>query len=598
MKNIIEFLKMIRKHYRPFAKPAFVVFALLMIGQILFLSIPYLSGKIIDNLADKAPFQDSLFLGIAVLAVYITSSTLSVLRERYELDHVDYKLPQFVQTETFRKLFRFSLGQHMNEHSGLRQSVISKGTSAIQNLMNGFVYSLLPFLLQIVLATMAIFTVNIWLGVMVFAVSFTYIAMLVRFNVNFYPKMQKNRDSWNKQSKHYNEMLRNVKLVKISAKEDEAVKEYGNFYSEVSSEAQNMWKSYLGTYYWMGMVVSFGQVGALLAGVWLVTQGVESPGKIVMLIGWMGSVFGNIGSLGWFQRQLVQQVADINKYDEMISREPAVKEAENPISLPNIGGKIEFRNVSFAYPALPSIEENGNGKAAETGKEILKNVSFSIEPGETVALVGQSGAGKTTIVNLILRGYDPDEGDILVDGVNLREIENRSYIRAIGYVPQFVELFDNTLRYNLAFATESPELVSEKDLEEIARKAKIDQFYDRLGEERFDVVIGENGIKLSGGERQRVGIARALLKQPEILIFDEATSNLDTENEALIHEAMREALKERTGIIIAHRLSTIRDADKIIVMDGGEIAGIGKHNELVESCEPYRKLVERQVITF
>ncbi|MDP3958010.1 MAG: ABC transporter ATP-binding protein [bacterium] len=602
MHKIIGFLGILRKNYEPFIGSAGVLFALLMVGQVFALSLPYFEGKIIDNLAERAPFGDSLFLGFAILAVYWSANLLHYVRERFEIARLDFDLTKYVNTVTLEKLFRFSFGQHINENSGLRLSVLNRGTNALNQFMSLFVYSLLPFVLQILLATVALFFVNPILGVIVLVTSSVFASLLFRYNMKFYPSLVENRDRWNKQSKHYTEMLRNVKLVKLAAKEEAIVREYREYYETVSEPAKKMWGEYMRAYFTRSTLVPFGRFAALMTGVYLVTVGVESPGTIVMFIGWMAIVFSNLGNLGWVQRQMLSHIGDINKYNDMLEREPAVKEAEHPTVLPKIGGRVEFRNVSFSYPRLASLDdekngdENGPKNEEEVSKEILRNVSFAIEPGETVAIVGRSGAGKTTVINLLLRGYDPDEGAILVDGTDLRNIEQKSYLRAIGYVPQFVELFDNSLRYNLTFSMGEPERATEKMLEDIAAKARIDQFYGRLGEKKFETLIGENGIKLSGGERQRVGIARALLQQPEILIFDEATSNLDAENEALIHEAMREALKGRTGIIIAHRLSTIRDADKIIVMDDGAVVGIGTHEALMETCESYRKLIERQVV--
>jgi len=606
MQKIKDFFKIIRENYSPFAGKATVIFVLLTIGQLMFLSLPYFQGKIFDNLASKAPFVDSFYLGLVILAVYLLSNVINNIREKYEVKHLTLELQARAGEKALEKLFGFSLGQHINENSGLRSTVINRGVSATGNFLNGFIYSLLPFLTQIVFASIAIIFVNWMLGVIVLIFAAVYLVIQFRFNAVFYPRFSENRKKWNAQSKHQSEILRNVKLVKMSGKEREMVKEYREHWDEVATQAKTMWADYIGAYYARDTLVSFGQVAALLAGVWLVSTGVESPGKIVMLIGWMGGVFGNVGSLGWIQRNMIQQLTDINKLHEMLYREPAVKAPKNPMLLPEIGGKIEFRNVSFAYPIYESAEngENGgsekeNGESDEpVSKEVLRNVSFTIEKGETVAIVGSSGAGKTTVVNLLFRGYDPDEGEILVDGINLRDLDMDGYVEKAGFVPQVVQLFDNTLRYNLTFDVKHPENVTNEELEKIAGETRIDQFYERLGEKRFDVLVGENGIKLSGGERQRVGIARALLKKPEILIFDEATSNLDTENEAVIHEAMREALRGRTGIIIAHRFSTIRDADKIIVMDGGTVAGIGKHGQLMKSCEPYRKLVKHQIIAF
>lgn len=603
MQKIKDFIAVIKNSYRPFMRPASVIFLLLVTGQLVFLSFPYLQGRIIDNLAEKAPLADSMIIGLIMLGFYFLLNLLNYIRERYEFLKIDYELPKFTSKEALEKLFRFSLGQHINENSGLRLTVVNKGTQAMLNMATNFLYSFLPFILQIILTTLILLWFNLLLGIIVTIFSALYLYITFRYNINFYPKMSENRDRWNKQYKHYSEIIRNVKLIKLSAKENEAVLEFQKIYDETSFYSKYLWVNYAGAGYIRGGLINVGQIGALMVGVYLVHIGVESPGKIVMLIGWMSSIFGYIANLGWLQRQMIQHLADINKFNEMLNQPQAVVESKNPITLNKIEGRIEFQNVSFAYPELKTLDDekdtDENRRSEDENpdnKEILKNVSFGINPGETVAIVGHSGAGKTTIVNLLLRGYDPDYGKILIDGVDLRELEFKSYLRAIGYVPQHVELFDNTLRYNLTFAVKNSSSVTEAEIEEVAKKSRIDQFYDRLGEKRFDTLIGENGIKLSGGERQRVGIARVLLKKPDILIFDEATSSLDAENEALIHDAMREALLGRTGIIIAHRLSTIRDAHKIVVMDAGGVAGIGTHDELIVNCEVYRKLIERQMV--
>ena len=606
---------MLREFYRPFLGKMAVSFGLLIVGQILFLLLPYLQGRIIDNLAKHAPIVYSLYLGGVILGVYLLSIVANLIRDQYEIKHLDFNISQHINEVTLQKMFRFSLGQHINENSGLRLSVVTKGSSAMNQFMQMALYSVLPFLLQIVLAVGAIFLVSRPLGAVVLAFCVLYIAIQYWTNVRFYGGMKQNKKRWNTYSKYFNEILRNIKLVKLSAKEDRMAVENEKDYEVVADASRELWSGYNRRYYVRNIIIPIGQVSALMAGVYLVSIGAQSPGSIVMLIGWMGSVFGNIGNLGWFQQQMMQQLADIQIYHEMLSQEPAVKESSNAIELPTFAGKIEFRNVSFRYPVVAEVKEESDEDAKpavvateggaekktedkeEPAKEILNDVSFTIEAGETAAIVGHSGVGKTTIIHLLLRGYDPDSGSVLVDGHDLREVAQRSFLGHVGYVPQMVELFDNTLRYNMAFAMADAEKVTDEQLDEVSRKARIDQFYERLGEKKFDVMIGENGVKLSGGERQRVGIARALLKNPNILIFDEATSNLDAENEAIIHDAMREALRGRTGIIIAHRLSTVKDAHKIIVMDAGQVAGIGTHESLMKDCEVYRRLVEHQIVT-
>ena len=299
--------------YRPFLKQVVFIFLLLVTGQILFLTLPYLSGKIIDQLAEQAPVQDFYVLVGGILCVYLISGLFNYLRERHEFLYLDFELPRHLQIETLEKLFLFSLGQHVNENSGLRQSVISRGVSALQELMKLVTYSFVPFILQIILATGAIFFLNPLLGLTILVTSILYFGFIVYYNFNFYPHLTENRDRWNKQHKQYSEILRNVKLVKVTAKENTLIDFYCANYKKDGDAAAKMWVSYIGAYYSQGIIVSVGQIVTLGIGIWLVSHGIESPGKIVMLIGWMGSVFGNIGNLGWIQRQMLFQIADINK---------------------------------------------------------------------------------------------------------------------------------------------------------------------------------------------------------------------------------------------------------------------------------------------
>lgn len=600
MKHINVFIMSLKSYYSPFMKTGSIILALLVAGQSLQLAFPFLQGKIIDNLAQNSSLMDLLMIGLSMLVLYAAISVIGFVREKYEIDHFDMSLGKHVESKVLEKLFAFSLGQHVNENSGLRLSVVRKGTSALSNFASLFIYSVIPFLLQIILAAAAIALMNPLLGAAIFLIAVIYVVALFRFNIAYFSKFKENRDRWNKQDKYFSEILRNIKLVKLSAKEREMTDEFRGLFEEISIPTRELWKEYTRTQYVRAALLNVAQVGALFAGVLMVKFGVESPGKIVMYIGWTATLFGNIGNLSWIQRQLLQHFGDIDKLEHMLTQPQAVVTAKNPILLPRLSGRIEFQHVSFSYPKIASIEDTEEEKDTtddekeETSKEILRDVSFVIEPGKTVAIVGRSGAGKSTIVNLLLRGYDPDEGTIFIDGVDLRLLDQPHYLTAIGYVPQHVELFDNTLRYNLLFARTTHSAHEDEDLEDIAKKTRIDQFYERLGEKRFDMLIGENGIKLSGGERQRVGIARALLKEPQVLIFDEATSSLDSENESLIHDAMKEALEGRTGIIIAHRLSTVRDADMIIVMDSGAIAGTGTHDELMETSEVYQRLIAHQ----
>ena len=246
-------------------------------------------------------------------------------------------------------------------------------------------------------------------------------------------------------------------------------------------------------------------------------------------------------------------------------------------------GDIVFSHLTFSYP--------------KGDHPVFENISFTIPEGKTTAFVGSSGSGKSTIVKLLLRAYDYPTGSITIGGDELRSLDAGSVRERVGYVEQHVDLFDDTIKENIIIGVpENKRKEAEDHLEEVARKTRITEFYHRLGEKKFDTLVGERGIKLSGGERQRIGIARAIIKNPDLLIFDEATSSLDTENEKYVMEAINEVSKGKTTIIIAHRLSTVVNADKIIVMDKGKVIAEGTHGELMQNSPQYKTLIEHQVI--
>jgi ABC-type multidrug transport system fused ATPase/permease subunit len=273
---------------------------------------------------------------------------------------------------------------------------------------------------------------------------------------------------------------------------------------------------------------------------------------------------------------------------------------EHPIPIDHLRGRIEFRDVSFSYVGRTGKDElndeEDDGGADKSDTPALTDISFVLEEGKRYAFVGRSGAGKSTLVGLILRAFDPQKGGIFVDGINVRDVDFRKLRQNIGLVPQDVALFDGTLRYNVTFGMNgSAETVTDEELDRVAKLSRISEFFGKL-EDGWETMIGERGITLSGGQRQRVGIARALIKNPHVLIFDEATSSLDTVNEEEIRRSIRDASEGKTTIIIAHRLATVKDADEILVFDGGRLVGQGSHDELLRTSGYYRNLVSSQVI--
>lgn len=290
------------------------------------------------------------------------------------------------------------------------------------------------------------------------------------------------------------------------------------------------------------------------------------------------------------QKQFITDKMNIEKYFELLEIKPDVEEIENPIKS-NLIGDIQFKNVEFSYP-LRKKEHKDESSDELQPEMVLKGLNFTIKEGEKVAFVGESGSGKSTIANLVRRAFDPQSGEILVNGHNLKDLELKTFLKKIGSVDQEVNLFDKSIRENISYGTD--ELLSDDELNRISKMARIDSFYKKL-EHGWDTIVGERGAKVSGGEKQRIGIARALAKNPEILIFDEATSALDTVSERVVQKSIDAVSKGKTSIIIAHRLSTVKNCDKIFVLKQGVLLAEGTHEQLLESCEYYKELVKHQL---
>ena len=321
--------------------------------------------------------------------------------------------------------------------------------------------------------------------------------------------------------------------------------------------------------------MSLGLIGVILLSANAVLSDDMKLGDITAVTLVMSQLYRPLNILGFAYREIKQALTDLENMFSLMDRKPEIEDKPDAKPIASGAGRVEFSNVDFHY---------------EADRPILKDVSFTIEPGQTVAIVGPTGAGKSTLSRILFRFYDISSGQVLVDGEDIQAVTQDSLRRILGIVPQDTVLFNDTLGYNIGYADPT---ASQAEIEAVARDAQIHDFIMSLPK-AYDTIVGERGLKLSGGEKQRVAIARALLKNPTILILDEATSALDSTTEGEIQQALDRIASERTTLVIAHRLSTIVNADQILVMEDGRIKERGRHEDLLKTKTLYAQLWAQQ----
>jgi len=366
-----------------------------------------------------------------------------------------------------------------------------------------------------------------------------------------------------------------IRIVKAFARE---VYEVGRYSESVENLFRTSRKKILLTsLFWSGISVMF--MTTLVIIFWFggleVLAGRLTTGDLVAFIFYAFAISRSISQMSRLYTDINTAVGASDRIFELLDEVPEIEDAVDAVSLEKIDGKVTFEEVRFAY---------------EKGRSVLKDINLEIKAGETIAVVGPSGAGKTTLINLIPRFFDPQRGRILIDGIDIRNIQKKSLREQIAIVPQDVHLFGTSIKENIRYGRLD---ATSEDIAQAAADANALEFIQQIPE-GLDAKVGEKGVKLSGGQRQRLAIARALLKDPGILLLDEATSSLDSESEAQVQEALERLMKNRTTFIIAHRLSTVQHADRIVVIEQGEIVQKGTHDELLAKGGLYKKLYDMQ----
>lgn len=601
--NKLKYLARVWSLCKPYHRCILTSLALLIAWQSVAAAMPYLLGRIVTAVTgrDLRLFKVTV---IAWLGLALLRSVIYYLKERFELKNMDFELTRHMSRISMGKFFSISMGQHHVGHSVIKRSVIAKGEASISGTIYQSVYELIPTTFMIFLP-ICLLLINAWqVGACALVAIVVFASYTIYYNTRFVPRIRSLDTLSNQIMKKHGEIINNADVVYVNAQEERVKLECDAENARHGAQGVPMWIAYINWFYTGQWTISFFQALCMVVSGYLAFKGKLSAGMFVTVSMWIMNALGTLSNISHIQRNLAKNIGPMIKYFRFLDYEPDIVMPVKPVPIENLRGRIEFRHVSFTYRSRADKDALNDDADDEEIKEkpetselpALKDISFVLDEGKRYAFVGRSGAGKSTLVGLILRAFDPQGGHVLIDGIDIRMLDYKELRRNIGLVPQEVALFDGTMKYNVTFGMNgSAGKVTADELDRVSKLSRISEFWSKL-EKGWDTVIGERGIKLSGGQRQRVGIARALIKKPTILIFDEATSSLDTENEARIRESINEASAGKTTVIIAHRLATVRDADKILVFDEGRLVGQGSHEELLHTNEYYQRLVHNQVI--
>jgi ATP-binding cassette subfamily B protein len=558
-----------------------VVAALLLLvaAKVANVTVPLLYAQAVDALAPAAGAAAVAAVPVALILGYgllrIAASLFGELRNAVFVK-VQARAARRISLAVFRHLHALSLRFHLDRQTGGLSRIVERGTKAITFVLSILLFSIGPTILEILFVAAILWAL---FDLSFAAVTLATIAGYVAFTLMFTNWRLRFRRRMNETDQDANtkavDSLLNFETVKYFNNEahearryDGSLARYERAYAQ-SEQTLNMLNAGQAT------IIAVGLTAVMLMAGHGVASGTMTVGDFVLVNTYLIQLYLPLNILGFMYRELRQGLTDMESMFALLGQRQEVADAPDAVPLPPGAGEVRFEEVRFGY---------------RPDREILHGVSFTVPPGRTLAIVGPTGAGKSTISRLLFRFYDVTAGRIVVDGKDLREVTQESLRAAIGVVPQDTVLFNDTIRYNIAYGRPD---ATEEEIVEAAKLAQVHDFVARMPQ-GYDTIVGERGLKLSGGEKQRVAIARTILKNPRILILDEATSALDTRTEQEIQSALKGVSAGRTTLVIAHRLSTVVEADEIIVLQEGRIAERGDHPSLIAKGGLYAGMWQRQ----
>jgi len=554
----------------------------LVMSKVANVGVPLVLKEIVEHFerARDEPLLMAAVLPVSLLFAYgllkLGASLFNELRD-VVFAKVRYRAMRRLSTRVLEHLHRLSLRFHLDRKTGAVSRDLERGTRSVSQILNYMAFSILPIMVEFTLV--AFILVRDYAPVFALAMfGSVVIYILVTFAIT----------EWRMDFRHYMnrldseantqafDSLINYETVKYFGNEDMELRRYDGTLSEWEEWAVKSQTSMSLLNLGQGSVIALGVSLVMYLAMRGVATGEIGIGDLVLLNAFLLQLFIPLGFLGIVYRQIKYSLADMDLIFKLLESEPEIRDAPDAASLEISGGEVRFEGVDFGY---------------QPERQILHDLDLEVPAGGNIAVVGHSGAGKSTLARLIYRFYDVNAGRITIDGQDIRGLTQESLRAAIGIVPQDTVLFNQTIRYNIAYGRPD---ASQAEVERAAEMAHIRDFIEELPD-GWDAVVGERGLKLSGGEKQRVAIARAILKNPRILIFDEATSSLDSRTEQAIQETLAEVAAQHTTLVIAHRLSTVVDADRILVMSSGRVIESGTHVQLLAAGGVYREMWELQL---
>ncbi|MDI9243778.1 ABC transporter ATP-binding protein/permease [Marinobacter sp. CHS3-4] len=557
----------------------FLAAGCLIFAKLATVATPVALKYIVDYLDQGREGELLLWIPLLLVAAYgllrFSSTLFSELRDAV-FARVAERAMRRVSLRVFRHLHNRELAFHLDRKTGGLTRDIERGTTGISFLLRFTLFNIVPTLLEIFLvAGILFFAFNVGYVLAILVAVIVYVVFSIKVT-EWRTKFVREANARDNQSNSRAvDSLLNYETVKYFNNEQFEAEVYDRDLEDWEQARLKNRLSLAALNSGQALIIGLAMIAIMAMAVQEVASGEITLGDFTMINAYLLQLFIPLNALGFVYREIRQSLVNVERLFALLGDEPTIVDRDTATELKVAQGEVRFEDVHFAY---------------RRDRSIIQGVSFTIPAGHKVAVVGASGAGKSTLARLLFRFYDVDQGAITIDGQDIREVTQQSLRSAIGVVPQDTVLFNDTLYRNLAYGRPS---ATEEEVHQAARMAHLEQFILGLPE-GYETQVGERGLKLSGGEKQRVAIARVILKNPPLLILDEATSSLDSLSEQAILGALKEVSSHRTTLVIAHRLSTTRDADTLLVMDGGRIVESGRHEQLLARGGYYARLWEQQ----